>query len=93
MSKYTTDEIRLSIDYSRNYATARPDTPAIVREHILGLCDRLQSLLDERIKADEGAEKCFCDRTYPDSNPDASCGDCPTRDYKATQPTKLEDAP
>lgn len=27
-------------------------------------------------------EPCFCDRMYPDSNPDVSCGDCPTRDYK-----------
>ena len=26
-------------------------------------------------------EECFCDRMYPDSNPNASCGDCPTRDY------------
>lgn len=26
-------------------------------------------------------DECFCDRMYPDSNPNASCGDCPTRDY------------
>lgn len=33
-------------------------------------------------------ESCFCDRMYPDSNPDASCGDCPIRDYgeKAAEP-------
>jgi hypothetical protein len=31
------------------------------------------------------AEPCFCYRMYPDSNPDASCGDCPTRDYKQYQ--------
>lgn len=30
---------------------------------------------------------CFCDRMYPDSNPDASCGDCPTRDYRQPQPS------
>ena len=30
----------------------------------------------------ESEQPCFCDRMYPDSNPDASCGDCPTRDYK-----------
>lgn len=30
-------------------------------------------------------DECFCDRMYPDSNPNASCGDCPTRDY-APQP-------
>jgi hypothetical protein len=29
----------------------------------------------------EGQESCFCDLAYPDSNPDASCGDCPIRDY------------
>lgn len=36
-------------------------------------------------------ESCFCDRMYPDSNPDASCGDCPTRDYgaKAAEPAKV----
>ena len=28
-------------------------------------------------------DECFCDRMYPDSNPNASCGDCPTRDYGA----------
>ena len=49
-----------------------------------------RAAIDDGIKADEGAEKCFCDRTYPGSNPEASCGDCPTRDYKAAQPTKLE---
>jgi len=27
------------------------------------------------------AEPCFCDRMYPDSNPAATCGDCP-RDYR-----------
>ena len=32
------------------------------------------------------ADECFCDRMYPDSNPNASCGDCPTRDY-APKPT------
>ena len=29
-------------------------------------------------------DECFCDRMYPDSNPNASCGDCPTRDYAPT---------
>ena len=29
----------------------------------------------------DAPEECFCDRMYPDSNPNASCGDCPTRDY------------
>ena len=33
----------------------------------------------------DAPDKCFCDRMYPDSNPNASCGDCPTRDY-APQP-------
>jgi hypothetical protein len=36
-------------------------------------------------------DPCFCDRMYPKSNPDASCGDCPKRDYK-NQPTQ-GDAP
>ena len=71
---------------------------AYVRGIEAGIDVRLETVAEllaeyaERIKADEGAEKCFCDRTYPDSNPEASCGDCPTRDYKAAQPTKLEDA-
>ena len=36
-------------------------------------------------------EPCFCDRMYPDSNPDASCGDCPIRDWgaKAAEPVKV----
>ena len=29
----------------------------------------------------DAPDECFCDRMYPDSNPNASCGDCPTRDY------------
>lgn len=33
-------------------------------------------------------DECFCDRMYPDSNPNASCGDCPTRDY-APQPLSI----
>ena len=33
-------------------------------------------------------DECFCDRMYPDSNPNASCGDCPTRDY-APQPPSI----
>lgn len=37
-------------------------------------------------------EPCFCDRMYPDSNPDASCGDCPTRDYmKPVEPVRKTD--
>lgn len=31
--------------------------------------------------AQPAPDECFCDRMYPDSNPNASCGDCPTRDY------------
>lgn len=30
-------------------------------------------------------EQCFCDRMYPDANPDATCGDCP-RDYVKQAP-------
>lgn len=30
-------------------------------------------------------DPCFCDRVYPKSNPDASCGDCPKRDYKSRE--------
>lgn len=37
----------------------------------------------------DASEECFCDRMYPDSNPNASCGDCPTRDY-APQPAPGE---
>ena len=33
--------------------------------------------------AQPAPDECFCDRMYPDSNPNASCGDCPTRDYGA----------
>ncbi len=36
--------------------------------------------------AQPAPDECFCDRMYPDSNPNASCGDCPTRDY-APKPT------
>ena len=32
-------------------------------------------------------DECFCDRMYPDSNPNASCGDCPTRDYAPKPPS------
>lgn len=35
------------------------------------------------------AEPCFCDRVYPDSNPDATCGDCP-RDYRSAAPVAQE---
>lgn len=37
-------------------------------------------------------ESCFCDRMYPDSNPDASCGDCPIRDYgvKTAEPDSVK---
>ena len=35
----------------------------------------------EAIAEHDAPDKCFCDRMYPDSNPNASCGDCPTRDY------------
>lgn len=34
----------------------------------------------------DAPDKCFCDRMYPDSNPNTSCGDCPTQDY-AQKPT------
>ena len=40
-------------------------------------------------------EECFCDRMYPDSNPNASCGDCPTRDYSpkpAPAPVRVDGA-
>ncbi|HLU78527.1 MAG TPA: hypothetical protein VKZ52_03060 [Burkholderiaceae bacterium] len=36
-------------------------------------------------------ESCFCDRMYPDSNPDASCGDCPIRDYGAKAAERVKD--
>jgi len=36
----------------------------------------------------DASDECFCDRMYPDSNPNASCGDCPTRDY-APQPPSI----
>jgi len=35
------------------------------------------------------AEPCFCDRMYPDSNPDATCGDCP-RDYRPAAPVATQ---
>lgn len=40
------------------------------------------------VAAEPAQDKCFCDRMYPDSNPNASCGDCPTRDYKAADPAQ-----
>ena len=33
---------------------------------VAGMHYDMADAIDERIKADEGAEKCFCDRTYPD---------------------------
>lgn len=49
--EYCDAEIQLCIEYSHNYATARPDTPVVVKEHILGLCERLQSVLADRKRA------------------------------------------
>lgn len=48
MSKFTDDDIAMAVGYSHNYATARPDISLTTKEHVLGLCERLQSLLDER---------------------------------------------
>lgn len=46
--KFDDDGIRLALDYSRNYATARPDISPTAKEHVMGLCDRLESLLSDR---------------------------------------------
>jgi len=35
----------------------------------------------------DAPDECFCDRMYPDSSPNASCGDCPTRDYAPKPPS------
>lgn len=42
----------------------------------------------EALAEHDAPDECFCDRMYPDSNPNASCGDCPTRDY-APQPPSI----
>lgn len=52
-------------------------------------CEQSMVALDAaRTAAHDAPDKCFCDRMYPDSNPNASCGDCPTRDY-APQPPSI----
>lgn len=57
LARYCDAEIRLNIEYSHNYATARPDTPVMVKEHILGLCQRLESLLADRKKVTAKLER------------------------------------
>ena len=46
----------------------------------------VRKIAEEALAEHDAPEECFCDRMYPDSNPNASCGDCPTQDY-AQKPT------
>ena len=46
-------------------------------------CGHLLQITVDALAAHDAPDECFCDRMYPDSNPNASCGDCPTRDYGA----------
>ena len=51
-------------------------------------CEQSMVALDAaRTAAHDAPDECFCDRMYPDSNPNASCGDCPTRDYAPKPPS------
>lgn len=36
------DDVRLALDYSRNFAEANPNLTNTAKEHILGLCDLLE---------------------------------------------------
>lgn len=42
MSALERIDLRLAIDHSRNFATAKPDIGSTEREHILGLCNLLE---------------------------------------------------
>ena len=48
-------------------------------DHDVAISDSIAALAEH--DAQPTPDECFCDRMYPDSNPNASCGDCPTRDY------------
>lgn len=44
---YLADEVKAGLDYSRNFATAKPNIGSAEKEHILGLCNLLERLLAE----------------------------------------------
>jgi len=53
-------------------------------DHDVAISDSIAALAEH--DAQPTPDECFCDRMYPDSNPNASCGDCPTRDYAPKPP-------